>query len=147
MKNQIREDFRKFLETGGYCTPPGRAACALDSARTLANWREAEGAGLVRLRSEPEEENYFDVYGEPEAYEGANGRRVTAEMAKAQIVETLENWGCFCVISEVFEDGEWVHADSIGFCVYEDPLDPFDNSYVVDLMAKAMEQIPVCGEH
>ena len=34
---------------------------------------------------------------------------------------------------------EWQHADSIGMCCYRDPLDPFENCYVVDLMKSAID--------
>lgn len=40
----LRERFRFFLEHSGYCTPPGRAACALSSARDEARGEEL---GLV----------------------------------------------------------------------------------------------------
>lgn len=33
LHDKLRERFRFHLEHGGYCTPPGRAACALDAAR------------------------------------------------------------------------------------------------------------------
>lgn len=33
MNAALRESFHFHLEHGGYCTPPGRAACALASAR------------------------------------------------------------------------------------------------------------------
>jgi hypothetical protein len=68
--SELVVDYRRFKETGGYCTPPGRAACALDKARTLAKWREAEADGRVRLRAEPERENYFDVYGKSDDERG-----------------------------------------------------------------------------
>lgn len=40
----MQERFRFFLEHSGYCTPPGRAACALASARDEARGEEL---GLV----------------------------------------------------------------------------------------------------
>lgn len=40
----LRERFRFFLEHSGYYTPPGRAACALSSARDEARGEEL---GLV----------------------------------------------------------------------------------------------------
>jgi len=65
MNKQLRSDFQKFLATSGYCTPPGRAACALRSARILQYWRKVDG-DYVRLITRHEEENYFDVYGKPD---------------------------------------------------------------------------------
>ena len=140
MKNtQLQKDFRRFLTVGAYCTPPGRAACALDHARTLQQWAEAEAAGLVRIEAEPEQDNYFDVYGAPDT----DGER-------KQIEAELDRVGCWVVFTEVNHGTEgtgddWQHADSIGMCVYANPCDPFQNCYVVDLMAAALGQIPQPG--
>jgi len=41
----LREAFRFHLEHGGYCTPPGRAQCALDAARAELALRAAVNAG------------------------------------------------------------------------------------------------------
>src|SRR5262252_1190801 len=53
---RLRSDFQKFLTHSGYCTPPGRAACALRSAKTLREFRQYEYAGLVRLQADEEQE-------------------------------------------------------------------------------------------
>lgn len=137
MNKTIQADWRHFLATSGYCSPPGRAACALQSARTLAQWRELENGGLVRLKAEPEQENYFDVYGEPE----------TAKERKA-IEQQLDRDGCWIVIAEYFDGTHWQQADSIGMCSgYSNPTDPFQNDYVTDLMRSAIKAIPQPGEH
>lgn len=133
--NQLRKNFQRFAETGAYCTPPGRMACALHSAKTLEQWELYESAGLVRLIAEPEQESYFDVYGKPDT-----------EKERQEIIRYLDLWGCFCIISQVWIDGKWEHADSVGMCVYARPLDPFDNTHVIDLMASALRQVPQPGE-
>lgn len=126
MNKQFRSDFRRFLEDGPYCTPPGRAACALQSARTLQKWREMEAAGRVRIQVEPEKENYFDIFGH-----SSEDRFVR---------KTIEQWGVHWVSTEYLDpSGEWKHADSIGMCIYQDPADPFQNSYVPGLMEYAIE--------
>lgn len=139
MNASLRSDFHRFLETGGYATPPGRTACALRSARILAEFRAAESAGLVRIVPQAHDENYFDVYGEPDS-----------EKERLQIEASLERMGCWLVSAEVNEGSEsegddWISADSIGMCVYEDPCDPFENCYVIDLMASALRRIPQPG--
>lgn len=135
MKTQIKRDWKRFMVEGAYCSPPGRAACALAHARTLDEWRTAESAGLVRLRAEPESESLASVYGD--------------EIAERER-EYAGRWGVWWVVSEVNFGNEaigdkWEHADSIGMCVYENPLDPFQNCYVVDLMAAALRNIPQPG--
>lgn len=126
MNNQLRNDFRRFLETAGYCTPPGRAACALNSARTLAQWRTDELLERVRLVVDEERESYADVYGREE-YE--------------QSKKWIEKWGVHWVRSEYLTpSGNWETADSIGMCVYKNPADPFENDYVIGLMASAIGQ-------
>src|SRR5687767_13706853 len=102
MNEKLRDYFRRFLEAGAYCTPPGRAACALDNARTLLEWDALEADGLVRLRAEPECESYFDIFGAP-AYVNIHGRRVSAEQARAEIVEQIERDGCWWVVAEYFD--------------------------------------------
>jgi hypothetical protein len=141
MSNQFRQDFSKFLNVGGYCTPPGRAACALNSARTLAEWREAEGAGLVRISMDEEQESYFNVYGEPDTQE-----------EKDRLVAMLESKGLYVVYSEVntgneYDGDKWEVVDSIGMCCYDNPTSPFENDYVIGLMRAALDAIPVYGEH
>lgn len=103
---QFRKDFQKFLEFGAYAVPPGKAVCAHQAARTLDEWRLAVNAGLVRMSSRPEEESYFDVFGDPE----------TEEQRRA-ITAALDRMGCWCVYSEVWDGKAWVVADSIGMCV------------------------------
>lgn len=116
--------------------------------KLIADWNIAERAGLVRLRAEPEHENYFDVYGKPEGYEDVNGKQVLPEQERAQIQRSIELYGNYCVISEYFDEEEWQHADSIGFCVgYKNPLSPEENCYVPDLMRSALALIPQQGEH
>ena len=115
------------------------AACSLNSARTILRFRELEKEGLVRLRSEPEMENYFDVYGDPEGYTNAQGHYVDAEKARTEIEDQIESMGCDWVVAEYLdENGDWEHADSIGMCIYNDPLSPFENCYVVGLMDSAI---------
>jgi hypothetical protein len=137
---QLVRDYRQFQNAGAYCTPPGRAVCALQNARTLDKWRKAERSNLVRLRAIPEEDNYFDVYG-----------HLDNEKERKEIESLLNRWGCYCVISEVNHGDEsrddWRIADSVGMCVYAKPLDPFDNSYVIDLMRAALDAVPQPGEN
>lgn len=130
MDNTLRQDFRRLLDHGAYATPPGRAVCAFESARTLQAWRVAESQGLVRLVAEPEQDNYFDVYGEPDS-----------ERERAQILDSIERCGLWFVKAEYFDGNQWEHADSIGMCIYSDPCSPFENCYVPDLMRSALDHL------
>lgn len=128
---KTRAIFQKFLESGAYCSPPGRAACALQNTKTLQAFRQAESDGRVRIRYEGEQESYFDVYGEPDT-----------EKERKAILAELERHGCWFVVTEFLAPyGEWEHADSIGMCVYSNPTDPFENCYVPDLMSSALEKL------
>jgi hypothetical protein len=53
-----RERWRFFLEHAGYCTPPGRAACALELARAEELLEDAIGLELARVRIEHDPEPY-----------------------------------------------------------------------------------------
>jgi len=67
-------------------------------------------------------------------------------VARGRESRASEITGCWWIVASVATGDKWEHADSIGMCVYEDPLDPFQNCYVVDLMATALEAIPQPGE-
>ena len=117
------------------------AACSLSAAKTILRFRELESRGLVRMRAEPEQENYFDVFGDPEAYTNAQGHEVSAEQAKADLIATLDRDGVWWTCSEWFDGQEWHHADSCRMHTgYKNPLDPFENCYVIDEMAEAIRQ-------
>jgi hypothetical protein len=123
----FRQYFQRFLETGAYCTPPGRAACAIKSARTLIAWQQAKADGRVRINAEEEQESFSDVFGE-EIY----------EREKAFI----ELHGCHYVYTEYLApDGRWHHADSIGMVVCRRPDCPFENCYAIGLMSSALDQL------
>ena len=105
-----------------------RAAESLCAARTLTAWEHAVYENRVRIRTEPETEDYFGVYGEPD----------TAR-EREQICASLSTHGCHCVITEYWAGAEWEIADSIGFCIYPDPLDPLENAYVPDMIQSALD--------
>lgn len=108
------------------------AKSCLWSARVLLNFRKLENYELVRLDKTHEEENYFDVYGEEEN-----------ESFKKAIINSIERFGCFRVYSEVKCKAceSWELVDSIGMCIYESPLNPFENDYVIDLMHSAIKSL------
>ena len=95
---------------------------------TIETFRAFESDGLVRLRALPETESYFDVYGEPDDAQ-----------ERQEIIDQIDRTGCWFILSEYFADGAWHHADAVGMCVgYDDPLDPEENAYVIDLMNGAI---------
>lgn len=138
----LRLNFQRFLATQGYSTPPGRTACALNSAKILAQWREMVSAGRVKIEAKPEDENYFDVFGKPEGYTSAAGRHISADEERKEIEAQIERNGCWCVVAYYHDGNRWQWADSIGMCVgYSNPCDPFQNDYVIDLMASALKAL------
>jgi hypothetical protein len=111
------------------------AKCSLDAARTILEFRELEARGLVRMRAEPEQESYFSVFGEPEPQRGQ-----TQKQANEALEAILERDGVWWTCSEWFDGDEWQHADSCGMHAgYKNPLDPFENCYVVDEMQAAID--------
>lgn len=116
------------------------AECSLSAAKTILAFRELESRGLVRMRAEPEQENYFDVFGEPESYTNAQGHEVSADKAREDLIATLDRDGCWWTVSEWFDGDEWQHADSCGMHAgYKNPLDPFENCYVIQEMRAAVD--------
>jgi hypothetical protein len=66
----LRPAWRFFLENGGYSTPPGRAACALESARSEALLTEAIDADVctVEWHNDPEPDFETREWTGPYAY-------------------------------------------------------------------------------
>jgi len=97
----------------------------------IKRWEAEEERGVVRFVVEPEEESYFDVYGEPDT----QGER-------AEIVRLIELNGIYRVSSQRRCDkcGSWEVVDSIGMIIANNPLDPDENPYIPDLMASALNQ-------
>lgn len=119
------------------------AECSLSAARTILRFRELESEGLVRMRAEPEEESYRDVFGDPEPWD-RNGHPRTQKEADEELDEILDRLGCWWTVAEwrKDEDSEWEQADSCGMHTgYEDPIDPFENCYVVQEMQSAIDAI------
>lgn len=101
---------------------PARRPPAQEARHSPGNlaWDEAEENGLVRIVVEPEEDNYFDVYGEPDTSEERN-----------DIIEQIDRDGLNHFASQYRKRriDEWETADSIGMVIgdlassgYEDDL-------------------------
>lgn len=125
MNAQMAREYRQFRAAGM------RAEHAIDAARTEIQWNRLERAGLVILDAREEEQNYFDVYGEPDT-----------EKERESIRHYLETWGCYCVMGRyslkpITHDADWDWngeiGDSVGMCVYDDPKDARQNWYVTDI--------------
>jgi len=128
---ELHQLYNQFRKHSPFIAVGRNAELALDAARTLHKWNELESAGLVRLRMEPEEESYFDVFG----CEDISKKHDQA------LRDTVDRLGCYWVTSEYLKCGTFEHADSIGMCVYENPLSPFENCYIIQLMAEAISQV------
>jgi hypothetical protein len=131
-------DLSKFRNQGF------NASQSLRAAKTLARWKDYENIGLVKMEAIEEEENYFDVYGEPEGYTDVHGKRHSAEDERKEIERQLNLHGCWIVRAmyrDSFDDA-WQSADSVGMCAgYKNPLSPFENAYVTDLMQSAIDAV------
>lgn len=57
---ELREAFRFHLEHDGYCTPPGRAACALKTAKAMLRAEYLEGEGLARWIVQEGDHDHLD---------------------------------------------------------------------------------------
>lgn len=98
----------------------------------------------VRICQKPDDDSYFDVFGEPEGYTDINGRRVSAEDERKEIERQLELDGCWIVYSEVWnpETEEWEIVDSVGMNTgYNNPCSWKENWYVPDLMRAALDEV------
>ena len=146
MNPAILAEYRKFRGRG--CIVGHDAQSALQSARVVTSYLKLKEAGLVTLRASPECENYFDVYGEPEGCTNVHGRRVSAEQERKEMCDILDRLGCWYVSSAVNRGcrhcgrSEWETVDGVGMCTgFDNPLSPYENPYVVDLMAAAIAAV------
>jgi len=132
---QVRLLYREARDAGWH------AKQAIYAARIMATW-ECRGryVGDVRLRCEPETDNYIDVYGAPEPYINQYGRRVSAEAALKELENTISQHGLWCVFTErrCPHCGKWDVVDSIGMCNGPDHMDWKCNGYIVDLCATTL---------
>lgn len=114
------------------------------AALILERFEWLEYHGKVRMFAVHEDEDYiFATYGRsgPDGYVGANGKRVSKKAARAELEDLIYRLGNWCVVSQIWneptETWEWVEC--IGMCVgYQNPLSPFENWYVPDLMQAAI---------
>lgn len=142
IKPELLKLYKQCRERKPFMLVGHDAQCSLDAARTILAFREAESKGLVRMRAEPERESYWDVYGKPEGYTNAQGHEVSTEDERKETEDLLERLGCWWTVSEWFDGDEWQHADSCGMHTgYENPLDPFENCYVVQEMQAALDAL------
>lgn len=135
-KPNLALPYKRFRESG--YSP----AHALSAAKTRYQWEHYEYLDVVRIRSEHEQESYFDVYGDPEGYINIFGKVISPEDERKEIEHMIETYGCLIVITEYRcpKCGEWIHADSIGMNIgYRDAESPFVNFY--DLMQSAIDQL------
>ncbi len=136
INKDLLKTYKQFRTHSPFMLVGRNAELALNSAKTLLKFRELEAAGKVRMCADVEEENYFDVYGEPETTK-----------QKEAICESIESNGIYYVYSQVDNAcdccgrDDWETADGVGMCVYSNPVDPFENGYVIDMMRAAIEKV------
>lgn len=138
--NQIYHDLRAAGESAVNAWRSAVIVAAFKSRECGEHDEPAPGVSDVRLRAEPEQDSYFDAFGEPEAYTTPNGRKVSKSEARRELAEILDRDGVYVVIAEAWdaERGAWVSAGCVGMCCYPDPLDYRQNQYVPDLMESAL---------
>jgi len=98
----------------------------LDSYRAMqiySEFKQLEFLDKVKIELFNEFDNYFDVYGEPDT-----------EKERQDIIDQINNLGCFYASGMYKNKREWELADSIGFLIYNRPDDPFDNFQIIYLM-------------
>jgi len=140
MKKETLRLYRRFRETGY------RADESIRGAKIVAKFDELEMDGLVRLQTQAERENYFDVYGKPGGYVDGYGRRVSAKQEYEELAAEIDRHGCYHVYSEFFDGTEWQFVDSLGMRVCNDPTSPFENCCVSDLMQAAIVSLQAFWE-
>ena len=126
MKNYFSKKvfLHEFMDKAGMTLEQAQAAC-----QTMKQFEKLKEDNKVCLHMEPEQENYFSVYGEPDTVEEKNA-----------IIHEIDTYGLWYIVSEVRCKccSKWDVADSVGMCIFNDPLDPVENPYIIDLMNSAI---------
>ena len=131
MKAELVKLYRRFRKENSMVHVGRDAECALRCAKTLVRFRQLEADGLVRMRMEEEQENYFDVYG-----------REDNPKHQKQMEDIIERLGCWRTVAEWFDGEEWQEADSCGMHTgYQNPLSPFENCYIIQEMRSALDAL------
>ncbi len=142
MKAQLVRMYLKCRKAKPFMLTGQDAKCSLATAKTILEFRQLESDGLVRMRSEEEQESYFVVFGDDSDGAERNGHPIDAKQARKETEEMLERYGVWWTCSEWFDGDEWQEADSCGMHAgYKDPLDPFENCYVVGEMQAAIDAL------
>jgi hypothetical protein len=115
--DNLRERFKFFLENDGYCTPPGRAACALESARLEAEW---EGCDTIRFRWVYDDDLDLSWDEDGSIREGLESGR-------------LEAFGCI-LEQRCKACGEWEHVDSLFGIIVASLNDPYVRCVQADML-------------
>jgi hypothetical protein len=144
----IAPNLYKEARAAGY---PARHA--LDVSRTVAEWRRAEDAGVVRLRLEPDYRP--DMVDElVEGYQTRNGHDIGEDAARKACAEDLDRLGVWGTVGEYAAPvcphcgagGDWEQADSCwGHAGYRNPDDWRENWYVPDIMAETLDAARKAG--
>lgn len=66
MNKELVSLYQKFRQHSPFMLVGHNARLALHAAKTLIRFRQLEADGVVRMRCEPETENWFDLYGREE---------------------------------------------------------------------------------
>ena len=75
--------------------------------------------GKARICRAPEQENYFDVFGEPEGYTNADGAEVSSEDEREEIYSLIDRDGLWVYFAQVKCPccDQWKTVDSIGMVI------------------------------
>jgi hypothetical protein len=141
----VREAYPLFRRAGYQPSHAMRAARAYLEFRELESTDDNPGPdeiGAVRIRAEEDcHVDTEDLAGDTlKPFRGSDGRWRTADELRKEWEHTIETWGIFGTIAEVWTGESWRHVDSCwGHTGYRDVLNPLENWYVVDHMRAAVD--------
>jgi hypothetical protein len=132
MTTAIHELYKRFRKQSPFMLVGENARLALDSAKTLAEFRRLEASGLVKIEAELDQDpdaSFYDTW--PHLSERSREELKQQYYNDCWVVSTSVRCNC-CE--------QWKEVDTICGCSgYNDPCSPFENCYVIDLMQSAIE--------
>lgn len=135
MTKELERMYRRFRADPASMLVGRNAEMALRYARIMLAWEELESKGVVRLRVESDDDYRRHEY---------DSGKCTDDHPCAECQALDKGDGAWGTIAEYRidpdDDDAWETADSCwGHVGYDDPASPFENCYVIDEMAEAID--------
>jgi len=123
------------------------AVSALDAARVKADFDDATGKGLVRLKVVPDDAYEIDDLAGDTFNPKANPNIPPARLERERkaFAESVDRNGVWGIVGEYFDGEQWQHGDSVWGFVGENWQDSGYDRDVMALTLDALHRVKLCS--